>query len=225
MHFRAAPRLRRTRKPIYDDPHPPPRTTHPSPPEPKTPPTDDSISPPSEPEVPRGPTPTDRLTVQIRHARLALYNHALTAEKSLNQFMKSAFALERDFTQTVASLAPPETSNENVVPGVIYILVATLAGSIVTRSRGIVLRTTVPIAFGTTAAYAALPVTMGNVESLYRRYESRYPEVQRMHRRMNEQASYVFETGKAHSAMTISRGEEFLGEARRKMEEWVRQGK
>ena len=139
--------------------------------------------------------------------------------------MRRAFAVEKDFTQTVASLAPPASSNEAVVPGVIYVLVATLAGSIVTRNRGIILRTTVPLAFGTTAAYAALPITTRNVGNLYNEYESKYPEVQRLHKQMNEQSRYVWETGKAHTAMTIQRGENLLDEARRKMEEWVRQGK
>lgn len=139
--------------------------------------------------------------------------------------MKRAFALEKDFTQTVASLAPPTESNETVVPGLIYVLVATLAGSIVTRNRGIVLRTAIPLAFGTTAAYAALPITMRNVGELYERYESRYPEIQRVHRQMNEQTTWVWETGKAHTAMTVQRGENLLDEARKKMEDWVRQGK
>ena len=179
---------------------------------------------PASPKEP-GPTATDRLAVQIRHTRLALYGYSLEAEKSLNAFMKRAFTLERDFTQTVASLAPPADSNETVMPGLIYILVATLAGSIVTRNRGIILRTAVPIAFGTTAAYAALPVTMRNVGDLYEKYESRYPEVQRIHRQVNQETRYIWETGKAHSAMTVQRGEDLLDEAKKKMEDWVRQGK
>ena len=133
--------------------------------------------------------------------------------------------MERDFTQTVASLAPPADSNEAVMPGVIYVLVATLAGSIVTRNRGIMLRTVVPLAFGTTAAYAALPLTMHNAGRLVERYESRYPQIQRVHSQMSEQTRYAWETGKAHTAMTIQRGESILDEARRKMEDWVRQGK
>ena len=139
--------------------------------------------------------------------------------------MKRAFAVEKDFTQTVASLAPPADSDEAVMPGLIYVLVATLAGSIVTRNRGIILRTGVPLAFGTTAAYAAIPITMQNVGNLYERYESKYPEVHRMHKQMNEQSQYIWETSKAHSAMTVQRGEDLLNEARKKMEDWVRQGK
>lgn len=133
-----------------------------------TTPSQDLAPPSSESEraVPQGPTPTDRLAVQIRNARLIVYGYSLQAEQSLNAFMKRAFTMEKDFTQTVASLAPPADSNEAVVPGAIYILVATLAGTIVSRNRGIILRTAVPLAFGTTAAYAALPLTMRNVGQL-----------------------------------------------------------
>lgn len=139
--------------------------------------------------------------------------------------MKRAFTMEKDFTHTVASLAPPADSNEAVVPGLIYVFVATLAGSIVTRNRGVIFRAGVPLAFGATAAYAALPLTMRNVEDLYGRYESRYPELQAFHNRMNEQTRYIWETGKAHTAMTVQRGEDLLDEARKKMEDWVRQGR
>lgn len=139
--------------------------------------------------------------------------------------MKRVFALEKDFTQTVASLAPPADSHEAVMPGVIYVLVATLAGSIVSRNRGIVLRTAVPVAFGTTAAYAAIPITMRNVGNLYDSYEANYPEVQRRHRELNEQVRYIWETGKAHTAMTVQRTEGMFDEARSKMQDWVKQGK
>ena len=139
--------------------------------------------------------------------------------------MKRAFAMERDFTQTIASLAPPAESNEAVMPGVIYVLVATLAGSIVSRNRGIVLRTMVPLAFGTTAAYAALPITMENVGELYRDYESKYPALHSKHAELNQRTRYIWETGKAHTLMTVERGTNMLDEAREKMEDWVKQGK
>lgn len=139
--------------------------------------------------------------------------------------MTRVLHLENDFTSTIASLAPPPQANEPLMPGFIYTLVATLAGSIVSRNRGILLRTAVPAAFGLTAAYAALPYTMHNVEGLVSRYEERFPEVQRIHGEVNEKVRYFWETGKAHSAMTLQKGEDVLEEARRKMQDWVRQGK
>ncbi len=59
--------------------------------------------------------------------------------------MDKAFALEQSFTSTVASLAPPaRESGERLMPGLIYVLVAAMAGSIVTRNRNILLRSSVP---------------------------------------------------------------------------------
>lgn len=163
--------------------------------------------------------------MQVRSARLALYGYSVEAEKGFNAFMTRSLNLERDFTATVASLAPPPQVNEPVVPGLIYTLVASLAGSIVTRNRGIILRTSVPVAFGLTAAYAALPHTMSNVEDLLGRYEDRYPEVKRVHSQLRERTQHIWETGKAHTGMTIARGEEALSDARKSVEDWVRQGK
>lgn len=139
--------------------------------------------------------------------------------------MTRVLHFENDFTTTIASLAPPPQVNEPLMPGFIYTLVATLAGSIVSRNRGIILRTTVPAVFGISAAYAALPYTMRNVEELAGKYEDRYPEVKRVHGEVSERVRYYYETGKAHTAMTMQRGEGALEEARRKMQDWLRQGK
>ena len=62
--------------------------------------------------------------------------------------MSYAFKKEKNFTNTIASLAPSPETGEQLLPGAIYVLVATLAGSIVSRNRGIFLRATVPLAVG-----------------------------------------------------------------------------
>ena len=100
----------------------------------------------------RRPTPTDRLAAQIRRGRLFLYNQACTAEDAINSGMSRAFDLEHSFTSTVASLAPGRETNEKLMPGLIYVLVAGMAGSIVSRNRNILLRTSVPLALGIGAA-------------------------------------------------------------------------
>lgn len=107
-------------------------------------------TPPSVPEV-STPTPTDRLEVQIRHLRLWLHDQAVTAEKQFNKGLTWAFRQETNFTNTIASLAPGPETGEQLLPGLIYVLVATMAGSIVSRNRNILIRATFPLAVGVTA--------------------------------------------------------------------------
>ncbi|KAF2660711.1 mitochondrial protein-like protein [Lophiostoma macrostomum CBS 122681] len=209
------------RKPIYDDA--PLDQTAPAPPTPVPTTPRDSLSP--SPTTPYRPTPTDRLAVQIGHARLFLYQQSTTAESLLNSALTSALRLEHSFTSTVRSLAPPASSSEKVVPGALYVLVATLAGSIVTRNRTILLRASVPAALGIGAAYAVLPLTMRNVGELAWAYEERYPAVAEAHLVVRERVQRFLETGKAHSALTVGMVQDKVGETRERLEDWVKKGK
>ena len=67
--------------------------------------------------------------------------------------MSSVLKHEQSFTSTVASLAPPKESGERLFPGGIYVLVATMAGSIVSRNRNILIRATFPAAVGVGTAW------------------------------------------------------------------------
>ncbi|KAI4240267.1 MAG: hypothetical protein LQ352_007678, partial [Teloschistes flavicans] len=111
-----------TRKPIYDDL-----------PLDSTAPTLPSTSKPSQtPAESYRPTPTDRLAVQIGHARMALYHQAVRGEKAVDNALTQTLRLEHSFTSTVRSLAPPRESGEKILPGALYVLVASMAGSIIT---------------------------------------------------------------------------------------------
>ena len=196
-----------SRKPIYDDP-------------PTTPaPTSQTNSPPSS------PTPTDRLATQIRRVRLALHSYAAKTEDAVNDGLTKTLQLENSFTSTVASLAPPKESGEQLLPGVLYVLVSTMAGSIVTRNRNILLRATFPLAVGIGVGYAVLPITMRNVGDLVWTYEERVPAVRDTHLRVKESVTHVWETGKAHSAMGIAMAEEKVQEGVEAVENWVKKGK
>ncbi|KAI4124679.1 MAG: hypothetical protein LQ338_004679 [Usnochroma carphineum] len=140
-----------SRKPIYDD-LPPLRSK----PQPNT---------PAKPS-PSSSTPTDRLASQIRKARLTLYDYTAAGETRFNNFMSLLLTQERSFTSTIASLAPPPGSHERLMPGALYVLVAAMSGSILTRNRNILLRATVPFAVGVGAAWVVLPVTTRNVADL-----------------------------------------------------------
>ncbi|KAJ5125973.1 hypothetical protein N7448_005284 [Penicillium atrosanguineum] len=217
------------RKPIYDDiPSDIPELSKPTPaavPEPETPtPQTQTLSLAPLQTKPSSPTPTDILTAQIRQARLFLYSNSLAAENGFNDFLSRALHIENAFTNTIASLAPSPESGERLTPGGIYVVVAAMAGSIVSRNRGVFLRTLSPLAFGTVAAWTLLPVTMRNVSDLTWEYEKRFPAVANQHLAVRERAEHIWYTGIAHSGMGRQMMEDKIGEARKKLEQLVSKG-
>lgn len=199
------------RKPIYDDApltHTPERTSSPS-----------LLTDSSR------PTPTDQLASQIAHVRLALYHQATKAEDTLNAALTKTLKLEHSFTSTIRSLAPPKESNEQLLPGSLYVLVSAMAGSIVTRNRNILLRASVPVAIGLGTAYAVLPLTMRNVGNLVWTYEERFPALADTHLRTMARVEHFLQTGKAHSQMTVGMVQDKVAEVREQIEGWVKKGK
>lgn len=132
---------------------------------------------------------------------------------------------ERTFMRTVASLAPPPESQERLIPGSLYVLVAAMTGSIVSRNRNILLRATVPAAIGLGAAWVILPLTMRNVGDLVWTYEEKMPLLSLNHLRVRGAAEEAVKQSK--SAYTRVRGaiEQGVTESREAVEGWVRKGK
>ncbi|KAF1839673.1 hypothetical protein BDW02DRAFT_635540 [Decorospora gaudefroyi] len=203
------------RKPIYDEM--PLDTTAPTLPEPSKPST--------SPEPTYRPTPTDRLAVQIGRARMALYQQAVRGEQAVDNALTETLRLEHSFTSTIRSLGPPRDSGEKIFPGALYVLVASMAGSIVTRNRNILLRASVPVAVGITAANLVLPITTRNVGDLIWTYEERYPVLADTHLRMRNRISQFIETGKAHAQGTVGMVEGKLADTRENLEGWVKKGR
>jgi MICOS complex subunit MIC26 len=201
------------KKPIYSDPYIASITPKPSP-----------TSPVSEPNS-TNPTPTDRLTKQVKKARLFLYDQSLTAENGVNSLMSWAFKQETSFTNTIASLAPSPETGEQLLPGAIYVLVATLAGSIVSRNRGIFLRATFPLAVGITAGWMLIPVTMGNIADLSWKYEQRVPIISEAHSQISGFTKEAWRQTKVHSKLATQWADEAAGESRKKVEKWVEKGR
>ena len=164
------------------------------------------------------------LAGQVRQARLFLYSNALAAENGFNDFLSRVLHIENAFTKTVASLAPSPESGEQLLPGGAYAVVAAMAGTIVSRNRGIFLRTLTPVTFGTVAAWYLLPVTMRNVSDFAWAYEEKVPAVAEQHLKLRSQAEHIWTTGVAHSGMARTMMEEKIGDARRKLEELVSKG-
>ncbi|KAJ4324943.1 hypothetical protein N0V94_000997 [Neodidymelliopsis sp. IMI 364377] len=205
------------RKPIYDDM--PLDTTEPTAP---------ALTQPSKdltPEASYRPTPTDRLAQQIGVARMGLYRQAVRSEQAVDSALTETLRLEHSFTSTIRSLAPPKESGERIFPGALYVLVASMAGSIVTRNRNVLLRASVPAAVGLTAAYAVLPITMNNVGNLVWSYEERYPVIADTHLRTKASINHFIETGKAHAGMTVGMVQDKVSDVRDNMEGWVKKGR
>lgn len=177
------------------------------------------------PKQPRGPTPTDRLAVQIGRARLFLYQQVVAAEDAVNRTMDRAFDLEQSFTGTIASLAPPRESGEKIMPGAVYVLVAAMAGSIVTRRSNILLRATAPLALGIGAGWTVLPITMGNIADLAWKYEQRFPVVAENHLKLREGIENGISFARVHSEVGVRYVDEKVTDAREAVEDWVKKGK
>ncbi|KAJ4296031.1 hypothetical protein N0V88_004733 [Collariella sp. IMI 366227] len=173
----------------------------------------------------RAPTPTDRLAAQIRRARLFLYSQACVAEDAVNGAMSRAFALEHSFTSTISGLAPARESGERLMPGLIYVMVAGMAGSIVARNRNVLLRGATPLALGLGAAWMVIPVTMGNVSGLIWEYEKRFPAVADAHLRTRAGVEHGVWMAKVHTEMAQRKVHEGVRDARESLEGWVRKGK
>lgn len=222
--------LQPKKKPIYDDF----QTSIPKHATPVPSPTSDTIPASSKPfpgsedeqqVVTRRPTPTDRLAAQIGKARLFLYKQAVAAEDGVNAAVDRAFTLERSFTSTIASLAPPRESGEQLMPGLVYVLVASMAGSIMSRNRNILLRASFPLALGIGAGWVVIPVTMGNVSDLLWTYEKRFPSVADAHVRTREGIQRAWHMTKLHAELGRDYVDEKVSEARDVVEDWVKKGK
>ncbi|KAI1103319.1 apolipo protein O-domain-containing protein [Jackrogersella minutella] len=171
------------------------------------------------------PTPTDRLAVQVGKVRLFLHGYATAAEDAVNNAMDRAFHLERSFTSTVASLAPARETGEQLMPGLVYVLVASMAGSIATRNRTLVLRAAVPLAFGVGAGWLLIPVTMTNVSDLLWRYERRFPALANAHLSTRQGVQDAWRFARVHVDLGKNYVDEKVSDARDVVEGWVRKGK
>lgn len=204
-----------SRKPIYSD-----LLTAP------TKPKSSSTSPVSRPSSdPTSPTPTDRLTAQVKKARLFLYHQSLYAENSVNSAMSWALHKETNLANTISSLAPSPQSGEQLLPGAIYTLVATMFGSIVSRNRNVLIRATFPLAVGITAGWMLIPVTMQNIADLSWEYETKVPVIAETHAQIRGFTKEAWRQTKIHTQGVVNWADQTALASREKVEELVRSGK
>lgn len=110
------------------------------------------------------------------------------------------------------------------MPGSLYVLVAAMTGSIVSRNRNIVLRGFVPLAVGIGAGWIVLPHTMRNVSDLLWKYEQRFPAVADGHLRTRENIERVWRTARAHTQQAVSVVDDKVSSGREAVEGWVKKG-
>lgn len=214
--------MQRTRKPIYDAPSSPSvREIANTTPVPASGITDK----PQDEAKPRKPSPADRLAKQMKAGRLFLHDYVVTAEDAVNSGMDRVMSAEHSFTSTIASLAPPKESNEKLLPGSVYVLVAAMAGSIISRNRNILIRFVTPIVTGVAAANYVVPRTTENVGNLIWEFEKKYPVVRDNHLRASEGVRHFVQTGIAHSQMGLTMAEEKVTGVREAVEDWVKKGR
>lgn len=139
--------------------------------------------------------------------------------------MDSALHLEDSFTSTVASLAPSPQSGEKLMPGTLYVLVAAMTGSIVSRNRNIVLRGAIPLAVGIGAGWVVLPVTMRNVSDLLWKYEQRFPAIADGHIRTREGVEKAWRMARIHTKQAVDIVDDKISGGRAVVEDWVKKGK
>lgn len=168
------------------------------------------------------PTPTDRLAHHVGRIRLFVHAHSQAAEDRLNAFMSTILSHERSFTQTLTSLTPPPETHERVMPGALYVLVATMAGSIISRNRNILLRASVPFSVGLGAAWTVLPVTTRNVADLVWTYEERSPLIANNHMRVRGASIEGWRQVKARGEAMRQWSDGLVRESRKNVESWVR---
>lgn len=217
--------MQRARKPIYESATAHAPSTHEIALTTPVPASGITETPQDEANTKKSPTPTDRLAGQIRNSRLFLHNYAAKAEDAVNGGMDRFMSAEHSFTSTVASLAPPKESNEKLLAGGIYVLVAAMAGSIISRNRNILIRFATPIVTGVTAAHYTVPRTTENVGNLIWSYEEKYPAIRDNHLRIKDGVKHFIETGKAHSQMGLAMAEDKVSGVRESVEDWVKKGR
>ncbi|TAQ84981.1 hypothetical protein B7494_g6691 [Chlorociboria aeruginascens] len=183
------------------------------------------LSQPDKATKSSSPTPTDRLAREIGKARVFIHAHVAAAETKVNEVMDSVLDLESSFTSTIASLAPTPQSGEKLMPGSLYVLVAAMTGSIISRNRNIVLRAALPFAVGIGAGWIVLPITMGNVSNLIWKYEQRFPVIADGHLRTQQGIQKAWWMARVHTKEAVDIVDRKVTSSREAVEGWVKKGK
>ncbi|ODV63509.1 MICOS complex subunit MIC26/MIC27 ASCRUDRAFT_73349 [Ascoidea rubescens DSM 1968] len=104
----------------------------------------------------RSPTFTENFFKFLRGKTLGLYNCLEDASLGVS---RKYYSTEKLVTSSLANL---RSKNEDLLPNIVYITIATLTGAVIARHKNFFLRTSLPIIFGLTAFNYTLPQTFTN---------------------------------------------------------------
>jgi MICOS complex subunit MIC26 len=170
------------------------------------------------------PTPEERLAGHIARVRRFINVHVRLGQDMVAEKMDRYFELEHSVTDTIANLAPPKDSPEKILPGLLYVGVAGMAGALLVRRRNILLRGLTPLAFATGAAWAFIPETTRNTGDLLWRFEQKVPAVADTHlavRKGIEDGLDWVETGAENAKKSVDQS---VSKGKKAVEDLVRKG-
>jgi len=154
-----------------------------------------------EPEQKFQPEPPTELENQIRIAREAVQSTYNDTNTILQGWVSMWIGVEHAVEKRVKSLKAPE---ESITPGILYVGVATLTGSILARSRGLPIRLILPPALFLGSLNQFLPHTAANIGAHISRLEHQYVP----------RAAEIQDTAIAHSQMTWQMAKDRADEGR-----------
>lgn len=111
------------------------------------------------------------------------------------------------------------------MPGCLYVLVAAMCGTIISRNRNILLRSIVPLAVGIGAGWVVLPLTMHNISDLLWTYEEKFPVLAENHLRTRKGIERSWELARIHKDGAVRIVDEKIVQGREAIEGWVKKGK
>lgn len=170
------------------------------------------------------PTPTDRLATHVGTARRFINVHYRLACERFDEAFTKYLSYEHSVTRTVAGLAPPKDSPEKVLPGSIYVAIATMAAGIVTRRRLWPVRAVTPLLVGVGAAWYFVPETARNVGDLLWEWEQKVPQVAQTHQEVRDSAEEAWRKTYETTVQTRRKFDETVSSVRKSAEDLVRRG-
>lgn len=126
----------------------------------------------------------ENLEQYIGKGRAWLEDKAEVGQKKADNVFERYLSAERNVTSTIAAIKSDE---EDLLPGAIYVLVATLSGSVLARNRNFLVRGITPLICGAAAFKYFLPDAFGNTGKLIWRFEQKAPALADAHLKTQKQ--------------------------------------
>jgi organizing structure protein 2 len=150
-------------------------------------------------------------------------HYRLACEK-LDDAFSQYLSYEHSVTRTIAKLAPPKDSPEKVLPGAIYVAVATMAGGIIARRRIWPVRVLTPVVVGVASAWYFIPQTTQNVAELLWEWEKKVPRVAETHQQVRQSIEEAVRKTYETTVETRKKVDEVVHNVRKSAEDLVKRG-